>query len=1100
MSADDAGRLTLVGASAGSGKTHRLTTEVTQAVDPNGSSPIDVEGLVAVTYTRKAASELTSRIRRTLVKGGAFERAQRLPLAYLGTVHAACLRLVQEFAIDAGLSPHVDVLPGNELRMLAQALETGLDESFRERLQRLADGVELRWDGARKRVDWLTPVQDIMTLARSNRIASDDLPAMGRRSADTLLAMMGPAEPDGDALDRELLAALKTTARGLQKLDDGKVMTAEVKEDVRAFIEKAEKGTLSWSDWVRMQNLTPAKSARDAMGPLYAAAARVDWHPRLQAELRELTESIFEAARQGLAAYASWKRKRRVVDYVDMVDGALTLLEHPAVELELRRRLKLLVVDEFQDTSPVQLALFTRLHSLAGRSTWVGDRKQCIFEYAGADPSLMEAVSAWARDSGAALEQLPKNWRSRPELVALCVRIFTAAFGRHGFAASEVAVAAARTTPEKLASLPSLGLFYLLGTRNDDEAGGIAEGLARILSSPAETPVVDLTTGAVRNVTPGDIAVLVATNAEALRIATALARLGVRSAVARAGLIRETPEGVLAAAALGALVDARDTLALATIEALTGFPDTDPDAWLAGRVAAEHARRRAYEEGRAPAADPTTVDPLAPLRADVESLSPSEALDRVLAHLDLATICSRWPDPDQRLANLDALRALAAKYEDRCVHQREAATITGLLRFFDEAAEKLFIRDEELASDDQHVEGGDRAVTIVTYHRAKGLEWPVVVLSTLNKPERRTAFDVCPETDQVAFDATEPLAGRRIRYWPWPYGQQKKTRLAGLAEQSAEGLLVAQREERERVRLLYVGFTRARDHLVLAVRKRKSGLATAWLDELCDDEGQPLVDLPADAGATGFSDVGIRGVDGEVTTVRARHWELGGAGVASTVAPEAARRWFATAAASGGVRVPYWVAPSRAATEWVGLPVPIIGEVETIGPRLPLGKERGESDVVGNAVHAFLAADLPELTPDERLALAARILGVASLLGMLAPATLLQAGDQLRAWVGRRWPGAIWHRELPVSGMIGAKGAERRVEGVIDLLLETAAGVVIVDHKSFPGGSAKWLEKAAEFAPQLGAYAEVLRMAGKNVLGAWVSFAVGGGVVELKVA
>src|SRR5207245_11109542 len=107
-----------------------------------------------------------------------------------------------------------------------------------------------------------------------------------------------------------------------------------------------------------------------------------------------------------------WKKHRRVVDFVDMVDRALRLTESPEVCAELSKRLKLSVVDEFQDTSPLQLALFVRLHQLAKRSTWVGDRKQCIFEYAGADSTLMETVTDWVRESGGTIQRLPNNWRS----------------------------------------------------------------------------------------------------------------------------------------------------------------------------------------------------------------------------------------------------------------------------------------------------------------------------------------------------------------------------------------------------------------------------------------------------------------------------------------------------------------------------------------------------------------------------------------------------------------------------------------------------------------------------------------------------------------
>ena len=353
-----------------------------------------------MTYTKRAAADLGARIRRTLVEKGAHARAQRLPLAYLGTVHAVCLRLLQEFAIDAGLSPHVDVVPGSEARLLRQALEWGLEPAFRQRVQGLADSLQIRWNPITERTDWLTPVEDVMTLARSNRIDPGALPAMGERSAAGLLAMLGRPSGDGDALDAALLDMLESATLALAKIDDGQKNTREATAYVAESWHNARKGALHWSDWVKLAKVAPGKSAKAAVAPLVAIAARVGEHPRLHAEVREFTQSVFAAASAGLAAYDTWKQRRRVVDFVDMIDRALTLVEQKDVADELRDRIRLLVIDEFQDTSPVQLALFVRLHALADRSTWVGDRKQCIFEFAGADPTLMEALARWVARGG----------------------------------------------------------------------------------------------------------------------------------------------------------------------------------------------------------------------------------------------------------------------------------------------------------------------------------------------------------------------------------------------------------------------------------------------------------------------------------------------------------------------------------------------------------------------------------------------------------------------------------------------------------------------------------------------------------------------------
>jgi ATP-dependent helicase/nuclease subunit A len=1089
----------LIGASAGSGKTFRLTEVVTAAVDPRQAEPVPLEGVVAVTYTQKGAAELASRIRRSFASKGSHELTHRLPLAYIGTVHAVCLRLVKEFAMDAGLSPMVDVVPGGEDRLLRQALEWGLEPAFQGRLDHLAWAFELRLQPQNSRVDWFGPVQDIMTLARSNRIVPEALAAMAERSAGRLLELLGPAESDGDALSAEFLLALRASHESLKSIEDGRKNTGKAKKLVLELLTKAETGGLKWNDWLRAQGVAPAKSAAYAVAALREVATRVDRHPRFQAELRELTFSIYEAARRGLDTYDEWKRRRRIIDYVDMLDRALTLVEHPEVRAELCGRFKLLVVDEFQDTSPVQLALFVRLHELAGSSTWVGDRKQCIFEYAGADPELMEAVTTWARAAGGSVERLPYNRRSRSELVECSNAVFLAALRRHGYTREEICTAPQRPSLPELNALPALGFWALNSGKVEEDAVALAEGVRRLLADPAATPVLDRTMEKIRDVRAGDIAILVATNAEAERLAEALALRGVRAAIARAGLLA-TPEGVLMTAALRCLLEPGNALSIAQIEALTGFRGLAPDAWLNERLAHENQRRAARAAGEAaPIAEiGACVARLEELRREVQCLAPTEAVDRVLACLDFASLCRRWPDSHQRLANLDALRAMAANYEERSAQNREAATVAGLLRFFDEAAKKILVHDEELASDDQHTTTGPDAVNIVTYHRAKGLEWPVVILGSLSREPRRDSFEVSPESDCATFDPADPLGGRWIRYWPWPFGQLKTSRLKNVAASSAEGLAITAREERERVRLLYVGFTRARDHLILAARSVGEGYETAWLDELQDEAGVPLLRFPpASQMQTPYLDV-VVGSGADAIHVPTRCWSLECEAPAAGTSQETTRAWFASGQTPVPPRLPYWIAPSRASTEWPDLELPIPCDSVSTGQRLPLGSSsRTDWDVVGNAVHAFLAADLPELRPAERLLRATRLLSAVDLLGVLAPEALLQAGDNLRTWIDARWPAATWQREVPIAAVVASAAGNRRLAGTIDLLLELPEGVVLIDHKSYPGAPSTWQAKAAEFAPQFAAYGEALRLAGKRVLEQWVSFAIGGGAVRL---
>ena len=153
-------------------------------------------------------------------------------------------------------------------------------------------------------------------------------------------------------------------------------------------------------------------------------------------------------------------------------------------------------------------------------------------------------------------------------------------------------------------------------------------------------------------------------------------------------------------------------------------------------------------------------------------------------------------------------------------------------------------------------------------------------------------------------------------------------------------------------------------------------------------------------------------------------------------------------------------------------------------------------ECLGNALHGFLAADRPTIKSSQRIEIARGLLSRWNVASALDAAAVLGAGDALKVWVEKNWPGARWHREWPLRMQMKTGSTLR---GIADLVLETRAGYVVIDHKSFPGGRDKAVEKAASYAGQVLAYADAIRAAtGKPVVGAFIHLPVAGLVVAVE--
>ena len=579
----------------------------------------------------------------------------------------------------------------------------------------------------------------------------------------------------------------------------------------------------------------------------------------------------------------------------------------------------------------------------------------------------------------------------------------------------------------------------------------------------------DRNSGETRPTRPSDVAVLCRTNRQCQLVADALAALGVPAVVPRMELL-DTAEAKLLMAGLRLWVDPGDALAAAEVSRLVCHP-----ADLDGLVA-----RVLDEPGPGAFRDDPAVAALVAARARNPDLGPIAAIDAVIAAGDLRALCAGWGHSPQRLANLDALRSHAVQYAGESSASGTAITLVGLLRYLESMVDTWGW--DKSRSDSQALRAEADAVTISTWHRAKGLEWPVTILFGLETLRDPQAHGTHVMTDRQDFDVADPLGGRWIRFWPNPYstaGQHGPVKTAFQASQ-AYGELVA-RADREALRILYVGWTRARDRLILAVQRGK--LKGGLVGKLTTLNPPLISEPPAAAGAPAG--------DAHVT------WA--GRDVTIAVVPCAPAAPVEVAKEPGTVtigrppitRAPARILPSAAA------PVPsTLGETVVLGNRIAVRGQQVDMTAVGNAVHGFLAADRPALLPDDRLSMAAAILKRFRVHENIEPSDVLEVASRLWRWIDARFNGGRLHREWPV---LSRTAAGTLLSGTADLVITTPAGIVVIDHKTFPGMDQAALARAQTYSGQLAAYSTAICTAtGAPPASTWIHFPILGQVVEVS--
>ena len=361
---------------------------------------------------------------------------------------------------------------------------------------------------------------------------------------------------------------------------------------------------------------------------------------------------------------------------------------------------------------------------------------------------------------------------------------------------------------------------------------------------------------------------------------------------------------------------------------------------------------------------------------------------------------------------------------------------------------------------------------VLTYHRAKGLEWPVVVATDFHYTWRSRIWDVRSQLGIEPLDVDNPLAGRSIRFYPNVFGSNTKgVPVLDAVMASEEAVSAAAADAAEGRRLAYVGMTRARDTIIVAVPP-SAPRNDAWIRSF---ESEHLL-------ATG--DV-LALPEGESIPSGCR--ALAVAAAAVTAADPFTPAWFHE---RDPVESPLRerLSPSEAES----VEGAAVGEILETGPRIPIHGE--DMAGIGTALHAVIAAELVNPDRDDAVEGAANLVAAFADEGAVTPADAVGCARRLRAILDARFTPRRMLVEHPVE-MIQDNGQVLR--GWIDLLLETDAGWIVIDHKSSPRPRSEWPAEAIEYSGQFAAYVSAICRSGMKCAGCWLHLPVGGGLVEI---
>lgn len=1128
-------------ASAGSGKTHTIAGEIIKRILGKSLRP---ESIIATTFTNDAAEELKKRLRKDLIKHGCYSEAVSIDNAMIGTVNSIGGRLLERYSYYAGLPPKLIVLDETgSATILNKLIARHITPEFLGFAERL---------GQDEDHGYTRQIFNIITLARINNITSVSLIDSGQAACDENLVLFGKRD-ETNSYYKKTKTLLPSIFEFIKKAENDDKLRGRndagnrwplygelesVVERLKNFLLRgADSNEPTWGERFGLLEPDPDKKLPDNHRQHYYQLYQ-DYYPlyscfEFHDDMKSYYKELFTVAANTMDEYATYKAERGLIDFTDQEQMLWKLLsESEFVRMDISGFYDILVVDEFQDTSPIQLALFARLNELVKETIWVGDPKQSIFGFRGADMKLMDSVinEIDKKQDGNSGRDLEISWRSRKELVHFSNALFLQPFVQtNNMLPGRVClnVSSKRSvTPENLGTAVQIWKFDAGNCKLDpDYYNGLAARVKQILCEDWQTVIKDKEEeGETTSITGKDIALLFQRNEECRKMASALISMGIPVCSKSSGLFSQ-PEAQLLTAVLKVADNSADTLSIAEVmlfETFNGSQEALLNSRLKNVIKAEGNRDVLKSWGLGEDGSNWIKLLTGPdYRFLQRNLSLYDRAVWLTGKLGINQLVAGWPNPGQRTANIEQYLTFLKQYEDQCTSIGEMADIHGFIR------NAKWLADEE--KDSLGTYTNEKTVTVSTYHAAKGLEWPLVIISEYsflyNPGKHFFGVRVVAAAD---FDAKEPLKGRRISLlmkpfissknlnrertlaelqavWEAPRGQG----VAAKADDKAKGQLYenigAYKEyiklvNQEDLRKFYVAFTRARDYVILPYssygqykfwKRLEIALSAPVGGAMTTEWGEQLNPGSCPTGLTDTFAGKEISIPAEVISYNP---------VNEPVFEENHQYetplLFATPPGKGSFK-PAFVSPSLMEKELTGIPAEVVH-------RFPISlktlKKPGDDIITefGNCLHGFFAA-ATHVPAVKYLEIAKRVIGNHGFNDYIDAANLAEYASEFFAWLRSGNPLRV-DAELPIH-YFSDEG--QLFSGNIDLLITNSEGSVIIDHKTFNPGESTKDEMLARlvgdrFSVQLTTYKEMLTASGMNVVDLCIHLPLRGMIFRIK--